>query len=154
MQGFDLNEAIADVLQILSPVAAKRSVTLRATGIRRPLPIEADRIHVQQVILNLATNGIDAMTDTAPDARVITIQTGLAGDSHVEVSVSDSGTGVPKHKLTEVFDAFYTTKENGTGLGLSIARTIVESYGGRIWAENRIEGGAVFRFTLPLPRPT
>jgi signal transduction histidine kinase len=69
------------------------------------------------------------------------------------VSVSDSGTGIPEHKLSEIFDTFYTTKEHGTGLGLSIARTIVENYGGRIWAENRIEGGAVFCFTLPLLRP-
>ena len=69
------------------------------------------------------------------------------------MSVTDSGTGIPEHKLGEVFDTFYTTKKEGTGLGLSIARTIVENYGGQIWAENRIEGGAVFRFTLPLLRP-
>ena len=66
------------------------------------------------------------------------------------MSVTDSGTGIPADKLGKVFDTFYTTKKEGTGLGLSISRTIVENYGGRIWAENRIEGGAVFRFTLPL----
>jgi len=70
----------------------------------------------------------------------------------VEVSVSDAGTGIPEDKLGEIFDTFYTTKEHGTGLGLSIARTIVETYGGKIWAENRPEGGAVLRFTLPLIR--
>ena len=117
------------------------------------MSVNADRIHVQQVILNLAANAMDAMTDTPPDARAITIQTALAGDSEVEVSISDSGTGIPKHKLGQVFDTFYTTKKHGTGLGLSIARTIVENYGGKIRAENRIEGGAVFRFTLPLLRP-
>jgi signal transduction histidine kinase len=84
---------------------------------------------------------------------MINIQTSVAAGSHVEVSVSDSGAGIPAHKLVAVFDTFYTTKEEGTGLGLSIARTIVENYGGTIWAENRIEGGAVFRFTLPLLRP-
>ena len=98
-------------------------------------------------------NGMDAMSDGAAEDRTIIIRTALARGSQVEVSVSDSGTGIPEHKLSKVFDTFYTTKKEGTGLGLSIARTIVESYGGKIWAENRIEGGAVFRFTLPLLRP-
>jgi signal transduction histidine kinase len=147
---FDLNEVIADALSILLPEAKKRNVTLRANGIQQPLPVRADRIHLEQVILNLATNGMDAMTDTAPDARRITIETALREESQVEVSVSDTGTGIPKHKLSEVFNTFYTTKEQGTGLGLSIVRTIVETYGGNIWAENRAGCGAVFRFTLPL----
>jgi signal transduction histidine kinase len=68
----------------------------------------------------------------------------------VDVSVSDSGPGIPDNKLAAVFDTFYTTKKQGTGLGLSIARTIVEEYGGKIWAENQLSGGATFRFTLPL----
>jgi len=80
----------------------------------------------------------------------MTIETGLQGESMVEVSVTDSGTGIPENKLGEIFDSFYTTKEQGTGIGLSVARTIVETYGGKIWAENRVGGGAVFRFTLPL----
>jgi signal transduction histidine kinase len=152
-QEFDLNEAIADTMQILSPEAKKRNVTLRVTGIQRPLPVRADAVHLQQVILNLARNSMDAMTTMAPDARMMTIRTTLLGESTVEVSVSDSGTGIPEHKLSEIFDTFYTTKEHGTGLGLSIARTIVETYGGKICAENRAGGGAVFRFTLPLLRP-
>jgi signal transduction histidine kinase len=84
----------------------------------------------------------------------MTIQTAVLGESMVEVSVSDSGTGIPEHKLGEIFNTFYTTKEHGTGLGLSIARTIVETYGGKIWAENRAGGGAVLRFTLPLSHHT
>jgi len=102
------------------------------------------------VILNLASNGMDAMIDAPQGDRAITIQSASVGDACVQVSVSDSGTGIPEHKLSEIFDTFYTTKTHGTGLGLSIARTIVETYGGKIWAENRPEGGAVFRFTLPL----
>jgi signal transduction histidine kinase len=74
------------------------------------------------------------------------------GESAVEVSVSDSGTGIPEHKISEIFETFYTTKEQGTGLGLSVARTIIETYDGKIWAENHAEGGALFRFTLPLPK--
>jgi C4-dicarboxylate-specific signal transduction histidine kinase len=150
LQELNLNEAIADALHMLSPEAAKRRITLSANGIQQSLPVRADRIHVQQVVLNLAANAIDAMTGSTSDARAVTIQTSLSEDSQVEVSVTDSGMGIPKHKLNEVFDTFYTTKKEGTGLGLSIARTIVENYGGHIWAENRIEGGAVFRFTLPL----
>jgi signal transduction histidine kinase len=78
------------------------------------------------------------------------IQVIAAGKDDVEVVVSDSGPGIPKQALERVFEALYTTKASGTGLGLSIARTIVETYGGRIWAENREGGGAVFRFTMPL----
>ena len=73
----------------------------------------------------------------------------FAGESTVEVSVSDSGTGIPEHKLGEIFETFYTTKEQGTGLGLSVARTIIETYDGKIWAQNQPGGGAVFRFALP-----
>jgi signal transduction histidine kinase len=76
----------------------------------------------------------------------------LTGESAIEVRVADSGTGIPTDKLNRIFDTFYTTKREGTGLGLSVARTIVETYGGKIWAENRPGGGAVFRFTLPLSR--
>ena len=76
----------------------------------------------------------------------------MAGNGDVEASVSDSGMGIPADKLERVFDAFVTTKPQGTGLGLSIARTIIEIHGGRIWAENRQDAGAVFRFTLPLAK--
>jgi signal transduction histidine kinase len=149
-QEFDLNAAIADAMRILSAEAKRRDVTLRAIGIQRPLLVRADPIHLQQVVLNLAMNGMDAMTNMPPNARRMTIKTTLPGGTWVEVSVSDSGTGIPEHKHDSIFDTFYTTKERGTGLGLSIARTIIETYEGKIWAENQAGGGAVFRFTLPL----
>jgi signal transduction histidine kinase len=95
---------------------------------------------------------MDAMASRDPGSRRLTLETALSGDADVEVSVSDSGVGIPPDRLERIFDTFVTTKPQGTGLGLSIARTIVETYGGRIWAENRFEGGAVFRFTLPLAR--
>ena len=91
-------------------------------------------------------------SDCAPGKRRLAFHTAMIGDSEVEVSVADSGTGIPNDKLKDVFETFFTTKPQGTGLGLSIARTIVETYGGRIWAENRTGGGAVFRFTLPLAK--
>jgi Histidine kinase-, DNA gyrase B-, and HSP90-like ATPase len=114
------------------------------------LLVRADPIHLQQVVLNLAMNGMDAMTNMPPDARMMTIKTTLPGGTWVEVSVSGSGTGIPEHKHDSIFDTFHTTKERGAGLGLSIARTIIETYEGKIWAENQAGGGAVFRFTLPL----
>ena len=107
-------------------------------------------MHLQQVVLNLAWNGLDAMLKSVPGKRRMVLQTAKVGESTVEVSVTDSGTGIPSDKLSDIFETFYTTKQQGTGLGLSIARTIIESYGGKIWAENGPEGGAVFRFTLPL----
>ena len=151
-QEFDLNEAVREALQILRPEALKRGVALDAHEAKSPLPVRADPIHLQQVILNLAVNGMDAMQDCAPGDGKISIQTGLTGESAIEVRVADSGTGIPTDKLSRIFDTFYTTKRDGTGLGLSVARTIVETYGGKIWAENRPGGGAVFRFTLPLCR--
>jgi len=114
------------------------------------LLVRADPIHLQQVVLNLAMNGMDAMTNMPPNARRMTIKTTLPGGTWVEVSVSDSRTGIPEHKHDSIFDTFHTTKQRGAGLGLSIARTIIETYEGKIWAENQAGGGAVFRFTLPL----
>jgi signal transduction histidine kinase len=150
LQEFDLNKVIANAVEILSPQSRKRNIALQVGGNQQALPVRADPIHLQQVILNLASNGMDAMRDGIAGERAITIQAATVEGSRVEVSVSDSGTGIPEHKLSEIFETFYTTKEHGTGLGLTIARTIVETYGGKIWAENRDEGGAVFRFTLPL----
>src|SRR5262245_23296363 len=150
LQEFDLNKVIANAVEILAPESRKRKIALRVNGHQQALPVRADPIHLQQVILNLASNGMDAMGEAAQGERAITIRAATVAGSRVEVSVSDSGTGIPDHKLSEIFDTFYTTKDHGTGLGLTIARTIVETYGGKIWAENRDEGGAVFRFTLPL----
>jgi signal transduction histidine kinase len=153
LREFDLNDVIAGSLQILAPEAQERGIALTVNGAGRPLPVRANRVHLQQVILNLAVNGMDAMAGSAAGARTMTIETSLNGGSQVQVSVADSGTGIPSERLSDVFDTFYTTKPEGTGLGLSIARTIIESYGGKIWADNRNDGGAVFRFTLPLAEP-
>jgi signal transduction histidine kinase len=152
LQECDLNKTVRDTLQILRPEALKRGIALDAYEAKSPLPVRADPIHLQQVILNLAVNGMDAMQDCAPGGGKMSIQTALADESAIEVRVADSGMGIPTDKLNTIFDAFYTTKRDGTGLGLSIARAIVETHGGKIWAENRPGGGAVFCFTLPLSR--
>ena len=115
------------------------------------LPVRSDPIHLQQVIINLVMNGIDAMDDQ-PKPHNLTIRTRQNAESDlVEVRVSDSGKGIPDANLASIFDAFVTSKPQGTGLGLAIARTILESYGGDIWAENR-QRGAVFCFRLPLAK--
>lgn len=152
LQQFDLNDVVRDALHVLDPEALKRGVALNANIARGSLPVRADRTHLEQVLLNLAMNGMDAMQGCAPGRGEMSIQTALLGKSTIEVSVANSGTGISGDKLNEVFSTFYTTKQEGTGLGLSIARTIVETYGGKIWAENRPIGGAVFRFTLPLSK--
>jgi signal transduction histidine kinase len=146
-----INRAIADVLQIVEPEAAKRGIAINYDHVPQELSVRADHVHLQQVLLNLALNGMDAMTDATPNRRMV-FQASQVSDAKVEVAVLDSGTGIPEHRLTEIFDSFVTTKQHGTGLGLSIARTIVEMYGGKIWAENRQHGGAAFRFVLPLAR--
>jgi signal transduction histidine kinase len=153
LKEFDLNEAVRGAINFLDPEAQSRGVVLNVSQAQAALPVRADAVHLQQVILNLALNGMDAMLNCVPGSRKMTLETALVGQTEVEVSVADTGTGIPKDKLVNVFDTFFTTKPQGTGLGLSIARTIIETYGGRIWAENKLGGGAVFRFTLPLARP-
>jgi signal transduction histidine kinase len=151
LQPSDLNDTVRDVARIVSPEVTRRSVILRTILAAETLPVRLDPIHLQQVMLNLVMNGMDAMEDT-PSPQNLTIRTLRSRDSHeVEVRISDSGRGIPEKNLTSIFDAFVTTKPHGTGLGLPIARTIVESYGGEIWAENR-QRGAVFCFRLPLAK--
>jgi signal transduction histidine kinase len=152
LQEFDFTEVVDDTLQIVRPEAQKKGIELTARNTSFPLPVRGDRIQVQQVLMNLAINGIDAMHDCEPGEAKMLISTVLVDGSAVRVSVADSGTGVPPGELSKIFDAFYTTKGHGTGLGLSIARTIVETYGGKIWAENRPGGGATFFFTMPLAK--
>jgi signal transduction histidine kinase len=150
LQTFNLNDVIAAAIRILEPEAVKRGVALDTVQATTAFPVHADQVQLQQVVLNLAFNAMDAVAAATPDRRRLMIQAIAAGKDDVEVVVSDSGPGIPKQELERVFEALYTTKASGTGLGLSIARTIVESNGGRIWAENREGGGAVFRFTMPL----
>jgi signal transduction histidine kinase len=153
---FDLNDCVRDALGIIGPEARSRRVALTADQEAAALPVCADPVHLQQVVLNLAINGMDAMQNAPPDGRAMEIRTARTGTSEVTVTVADTGTGIPQDRLEGIFEPFYTTKAQGTGLGLSIAQTIVKTYGGKVWAENRPGGGAVFRFTLPLvqPRPS
>lgn len=151
-QEFDLNEVATSAIRILRGEAERRSVVVSSSHTSRELPVRADRVHVQQVILNLATNAMDAMLEVITTEKRLLLETRLTTESKVELSISDTGRGIPDERLASVFEPFYTTKPNGTGLGLSIARAIVETYGGKISAANRPGGGAVFRVVLPLAR--
>jgi signal transduction histidine kinase/ABC-type uncharacterized transport system substrate-binding protein len=148
LQTLDLNDAVRDVVKIVSPEVTRRGVILRTILAPEPLRVRCDPIHLQQVIINLVMNGVDAMEEVA-NPHNLTIRTNLADTDGVEARISDSGPGIPNDKLVSIFNAFVTTKPQGTGLGLPIARTILESYGGELWAENRSRG-AVFSFRLPL----
>jgi signal transduction histidine kinase len=150
LEQFDFNDVVSDTVQIVGPEALKKGIELNTVNAGRPLPVRGDRIQVQQVLMNLAINAMDAMRDCPPGKRTISINTALIDSSTFQVSVADSGIGILPDELSKIFDAFYTTKSHGTGLGLSIARTIVETYGGKMWAENRGGGGAMFFFILPL----
>ena len=151
-QLIDVNDVVRVMTDILAAEAASRGVMLSAELDQRQLPARADPVHLQQVVLNLALNGMDAMLNRPAGARHMTVQTILVDGSTIKVAVSDSGAGIPSEKLKDIFEPFFTTKRQGMGLGLSIARTIIEQSGGKIWGENRPEGGAVFSFTLPLAR--
>jgi PAS domain S-box-containing protein len=145
----DLNEVAGSVLQFVRNDATRRGVELVGDFSRDLPPVPADRVHLEQALLNLILNGMEAMTDPGISHRRLTVRTAVAGGS-VEVVITDSGHGIAPEHLSELFDSFFTTKQDGMGMGLSIARSIAEAHGGRVWAENRREGGATFRLTVPV----
>ena len=149
VKNIDLNDLVRETIEFLSALAIARKFELVSRITQNALPILGDRIQLQQVILNLVVNGIDAMKDTPSENRIISIRTSRV-EKFAELSVSDRGPGIPDDKLKEVFEPFYTSKSGGMGMGLSIARTIVEAHHGLIWAKNRDHGGASFRITLSL----
>ncbi|WP_354266641.1 sensor histidine kinase [Bradyrhizobium sp. I1.7.5] len=149
LKNIDLNDVARETVDFLSSLAVGRKVELFSAIAPAELSILGDRIQLQQVILNLVVNGIEAMKDTLGENRIISIRTSRV-DNFAELSVSDRGPGIPEEKLKEVFEPFHTSKAEGMGMGLSIARTIVEAHNGLIWAKNRDHGGASFRIRLPL----
>jgi len=148
----DLNDLAREAFAFLSIQASSCNVALYLNESPERLRVRGDPIQLQQVIINLVVNSIDAMA-SIPYGRTVIGRTEKNGGASAEISISDSGPGIPQEKLNHVFDPFYTTKEQGVGMGLSIARTIIQAHQGRIWAENQAEGGAVFHLSLPLAIP-
>jgi signal transduction histidine kinase len=150
MQPVDLNSAVADVLPLVVGDARKRRIELRTELAAELPPVFGNETQLQQVLINLIVNGMDAMANTPEGKRDLLVRTAKPnGDARVEVSVTDRGSGIPSGNLPRLFESFFTTRAEGMGLGLSIARSIVEAHGGRIWADNNPDGGATFRFSVP-----
>ena len=144
----DLSEIIREMMLILHSEATKFAVLVR-TELAADLPqVMGDRVQLQQVLMNLMMNSIDAMKDV-DGTRELTIQSQRGEDGQVLISVLDTGVGVPPEQADKIFNAFFTTKTHGTGMGLRISRSIVESHGGRLWAADNSPRGATFQFTLP-----
>ena len=140
---------VRETIDLLSGLAIGRQVELRSALSANPLPVKGDPVQLQQVIVNLVVNAMDAMSDLPAAERRVSVRT-ARDDGFAEVSIADQGPGIAPDHLRQVFEPLFTTKTEGMGMGLSIARTIVEAHGGRLSAENQIAGGALFRVSLPL----
>ena len=140
-----VNGLVEEMLVLLRSEAERHSVVMRAELAKDQLSVSADRVQLQQVLMNLMLNGMESMSERGGELKTTTRRDG----EEVIVSVSDTGEGIPTDKMEEIFKAFVTTKTGGTGMGLAISSTIIESHNGRLWATGNPEGGATFNFTLP-----
>ncbi len=146
----NVNEVVQEVLKLVRSDLVNRGIVAHTELALNPLILHADRVSLQQVLINLVMNACDAMAGMTGEDRQFTISTELTGDDLVRVSVSDNGTGIAPETLEQVFAPFYTTKAHGLGLGLSVCRTIIAAHGGELWAANNPGRGATFCFTLPV----
>jgi PAS domain S-box-containing protein len=142
-----INEVVGEMILLLRSEANEYAVSIRTDPAAHLPEITADRVQLQQVLMNLMLNGLEAMKETG---GVLTVKTGQGEGGQVVISVSDTGAGLPPGRADEIFNAFFTTKPQGSGMGLAISRSIVESHGGRLWATSNDGRGATFHFTLPI----
>ena len=145
----NINDAITEVIALIRGEIQRNRISLR-TKLSTDVPLVlGDRIQLQQVILNLILNAMEAMSDVSPQPRELSVSSAKDGSNGALVSVRDSGTGLDGTVLDRLFEAFYTTKAHGMGIGLAVSRTIVQAHGGRLWATPNVPQGAIFQFTLP-----
>jgi two-component system sensor kinase FixL len=145
----NINDAITEVIALIRGEIQRNRISLR-TKLSTDVPLVlGDRIQLQQVILNLILNAVEAMSDVSPQPRELSVSSAKDGSNGALVSVRDSGTGLDGTVLDRLFEAFYTTKAHGMGIGLAVSRTIVQAHGGRLWATPNVPQGAIFQFTLP-----
>jgi PAS domain S-box-containing protein len=148
-EAVDLNEVIREMIALLRSEAMRHNISIR-TDLAADLPqIIGDRVQLQQVTMNLIVNSVDAMKEV-DGRRELTIKSQRTENEQLQVSVSDTGIGLPPQQAEQIFNAFFTTKTHGTGMGLRISRSIIESHGGRLWAADNFPRGASFQFTLPV----
>ncbi|HSH88794.1 MAG TPA: ATP-binding protein [Ramlibacter sp.] len=152
MRPLGVDELFGDIAALLRPEATARHVKLELSIGREVPQVAGDRVHLQQVLLNLVSNGLDSIDEARRQHRSIVVSARSDGGKSVEIAVSDSGRGIAANDMGQLFEPFFTTKPKGMGMGLSISRTIVEAHGGRLWAENHPGGGARFLFTVPAAR--
>jgi PAS domain S-box-containing protein len=145
----DLNALIREAVHLIAPDAERHRIPIRLQLATTLPPMMLDRIHIEQVLLNLFRNAIDAMPAAPHAGHELVVQSVTRADGAVEVRVCDTGVGVPDTAVPRIFDAFYTTKAGGLGMGLSISRSIIEAYGGRVWASRNADRGMTFAFALP-----
>jgi hypothetical protein len=145
----DLNKAINDVIALAQAAIIKNEVSVQTRFAEDLPPVQGDRVQLQQVLLNLILNAVEAMYAVEAEARELSISAEQSQANHVLVAVRDSGPGIDPANLDRVFEAFYTTKSSGAGMGLSICRSIIDAHGGRLWASANVPQGAIFQFTVP-----
>jgi C4-dicarboxylate-specific signal transduction histidine kinase len=143
-----VNDTILEVMSLINGEVENNGVSARVRFAEGSPLVHGDRVQLQQVMLNLSINAIEAMS-SGSGPRELSIETGLDAQGNVLVAVRDSGPGLGPEALEQIFDPFYTTKAAGMGIGLSISRSIVEAHGGRLWASANPAGGAVFQFFIP-----
>jgi len=146
---FEINGAIREVIELTHTEVVKNAISQKTELADCLLIVQGDRVQLQQVILNLIINAIEAMSGVSEGTRELLIGTGKDGTRSVLVRIGDSGPGLAAETLERLFEPFYTTKPNGLGLGLSICRSIVEAHGGRLWVTTNMPHGAIFQLTLP-----
>jgi C4-dicarboxylate-specific signal transduction histidine kinase len=146
---FDLNEAINEVIGLARSAITKNAVSVQTRLTKDLPPVQGDRVQLQQVLLNLILNAVEAMGAVDAEARKLSVGTEQTQTNGVLVAVRDSGLGIDPENLERVFEAFYSTKPGGIGMGLSICRSIIDAHGGQLWAHANKPRGTVFQFTLP-----
>ncbi len=148
----DLNEVVREVIAMVRRELASHQISLQMELVPVPLKVLGDRVQLQQVIINLVMNGIEAMQPVTTRPRELAIRSSQCETPEVLVSVTDCGVGISAEHADRLFNAFFTTKSGGMGMGLSICRSIMEAHDGRLWATANAPHGATFQFTLPRTR--
>ena len=147
---FSLGEIIAEIVALTEAEAQRRQVSVQTRLVSNLPPVTADRVQLQQVLMNLIMNALDALSEVIDRPRILTIRADMDSPNTALVAVQDTGTGIDPERMNYIFEPFRTTKSHGLGLGLSISRSIIEAHGGRLWMTPNDGSGVTFQFTLPV----